>query len=173
MSPRPNDDVEFDGGIHLGQPLVEGIARVVDRQGRQVWLEPEQTTSCGGCSTAGLCEQKGIGSLASRLERRRFRLDDAAELAVGERVVVGVSELALVKAASVAYALPLVTALMAGGLAQWLAGSDAISLVAAVGGLIAGLILARLTASRLGRSGQLAPRFLRRLDPPPPAWDGE
>ncbi|MCK7574540.1 MAG: SoxR reducing system RseC family protein [Chromatiales bacterium] len=98
----------------------------------------------------GSLRTKGIGSLASRLERRRFRLDDAAELAVGERVVVGVSELALVKAASVAYALPLATALMAGGLAQWLAGSDAISLVAAVGGLIAGLILARLTARRLG-----------------------
>jgi len=142
--------------------LVEGTARVVAVEGGVAWLEPEQTTSCGGCASAGLCGAKGIGTTANLLERRRFPLANAPGLAVGERVVVGVSERALLKASGTAYALPLVTMLLAGGVAQWLAGSDAITMVTMVAALGLGLIAARLGARALGAHGQLAPRFLRR-----------
>jgi sigma-E factor negative regulatory protein RseC len=75
-------------------PLVEGIAHVVAVEGDRVWLEPEpeQTSSCGGCGSASLCGAKGIGTLASRLEKRRFQISNREGLAVGDRVVVGVRE---------------------------------------------------------------------------------
>jgi sigma-E factor negative regulatory protein RseC len=144
--------------------LVEGVARVVAVEGGVTWLEPEQTTSCGGCASSGLCGAKGIGTVASRLELRRFPLTNAPALTVGERVVVGVSERALLKASGTAYALPLVSMLGAGGVAQWLAGSDAITMASMVAALGVGLIGARLGAQALGARGQLAPRFLRRAD---------
>ena len=40
---------------------VEGIAHVVAVEGNRVWLEPEQTGSCGGCAASGVCGAKGMG----------------------------------------------------------------------------------------------------------------
>ncbi|HUX63853.1 SoxR reducing system RseC family protein [Sulfuricella sp.] len=144
--------------------MVEGIAHVVAVEGTMAWLEPEQTTSCGSCASSSACGAKGIGTTASRLEARRFSLENQAGLAVGERVVVGIRENALVKASLTAYAIPLATALIAGTLAQWAEGRDGITMAAMAGGLLLGLGLARLGASRLSTRGELAPRFLRRAD---------
>lgn len=142
--------------------LVEGIARVVAVDGRVVWLEPEQTTSCGGCASSGLCGASGIGTTASRLAMRRFPLTNEPGLVMGERVVVGVDERALLKASGTAYALPLVVMLGAGLVAQSLAESDAITMVTMVIALGVGLVGARWGARWLGARGQLAPRFIRR-----------
>lgn len=143
--------------------MVEGIARVVAVEGETAWMEPEQTTSCGGCASSGACGAKGMGTTASRLEARRFPLDNSeAQLMVGERVVVGVRQTALVKASLVAYALPLVSALVAGGVAQGSAGRDGITMAAMLAGLVFGLIVARYSAKRLSSRGEIAPRFLRR-----------
>lgn len=144
---------------------VEGIARVVRIDGTVAWLEPEQTTSCGSCASASSCGAKGIGTVASRMEARRFPLDNAAGLTVGERVVVGVAERSLVKASAIAYALPLLTALAAGGFAQDAWGSDLATMGAMAGGLFFGLLAARIAAHRLSARGELAPRFIRRALP--------
>lgn len=144
--------------------LVEGFAQVVALEGSVAWLEPEQTTSCGGCAASGACGAKGVGTLASRLEARRFPLENRAGLRVGERVVVGISEKALVKASLAAYAVPLATMLVCAGVAQWLAGSDVVTMASMAGGLVLGLGGARLGAAMLSSRGELAPRFLRRAD---------
>lgn len=154
-----------DNTIDFSAPaMVEGIAHVVAVEGSVAWLEPEQTTSCGSCASSSACGAKGIGTAASRLEARRFSLDNQAGLAVGERVVVGIRENALVKASLTAYAIPLTTALLAGAMAQWAEGRDAITMAAMAGGLLLGLGLARLGARYLFARGELAPRFLRRAD---------
>ena len=73
--------VEATDAVQSG--LVEGVARVVALDGHVAWLEPEQTTSCGGCASSGLCGAKGIGTTASRLEMRRFPLTNEPGLALG------------------------------------------------------------------------------------------
>jgi sigma-E factor negative regulatory protein RseC len=128
------------------------------------WFEPEQTTSCGHCASAGQCGAKGIGTLASRVELRRFRLDDAIGLGlgVGERVVVGVDERSLLRASLTAYALPLLAALAIGALVQALFASDLATLMSMASGLAVGLLAAGRVARRLAARGELEPRFLRR-----------
>lgn len=151
--------------MDFGAPaLVEGIAHVVAVEGAVVWLEPEQTSSCGACAASSACGAKGLGTASSRLEARRFSLENHPGLVVGERVVVGIRENALIKASLTAYAIPLAAMLGAGALAQWAAGSDGITMATMVGGLLLGLGLARLSASRMSARGELAPRFLRRAD---------
>lgn len=142
--------------------FVEGTARVVEVAGSVAWLEPEQTTSCGGCVASKACGAKGLGTVANRIAARRFPLVDHPGLRVGERVVVGVRSDALVKAALTAYAIPLATLFLGGGLAQWAWGKDSATIVASLAGLLLGLALARLGASRLFARGTSAPRFLRR-----------
>jgi len=143
----------------------EGLAHVVAVEGNVVWLEPEQTGSCGGCAASGSCGAKGIGTMASRLEYRRFKIDNEANLFVGERVVIGIPDNALIKAAITAYAIPLATLLLAGALAQWRFGNDLATMAAMVTGLLVGLGFSRVGAGRLLTQGDLAPRFLRRARP--------
>lgn len=142
--------------------LTEGIAQVVEVDGDVAWLVPESGTSCGGCSSAAACGAKGIGTVASRLEQRRFQLVNEVGLTVGERVVVGVSENAVLRASITAYAIPLATLLIAGAFAQWVAGNDFVTMAAMLAGLVFGLWLARVRAGQLMARGQLAPRFIRR-----------
>lgn len=150
---------------------VEGIARVVRVEGAVAWLEPEQATGCGSCASASSCGagsgdgSPGIGTVASRMEARRFPLDSPNGLRVGERVVVGVDDSALIKASLTAYAIPLAAALAAGGLAEWAVGSDLVSMGAMTAGLAVGLLAARLCARRLSRKGDLALRVLRSARP--------
>lgn len=142
--------------------MVEGIAQVVAIEGTVAWLVPEQTTSCGGCASASACGSKGIGTTASRLELRRFQLVNDADLRVGERVVVGIREHALLRASITAYVIPLVALLIAGVLAQWAAHNDIVTMVAMFAGFALGLWFARKGAERLMTMGDLAPCFLRR-----------
>lgn len=142
--------------------LLEGFARVVALEGNRVWLEPEQTTSCGACAASGACGAKGIGTTASRLELRRFAMANDPGLAIGERIVVGINERALLRASGTAYAIPLAVSLGAGALAQWAAGNDLVTMTATLSGLAVGLLASRLAADWLNARGQLAPRFLRR-----------
>ena len=145
--------------------MVEGIAQVVKIEGKTAWLVPEQGSSCGSCASATACGSKGIGTTASRLDNRRFRIDNDANLAVGERVVFGIRDNVLLKASITAYAIPLATLVLAGSLAQWMFGSDTITMAAMVAGLVIGLGISRMEAGRLQTRGDLAPLFLRRARP--------
>lgn len=142
--------------------LVEGTAQVVAIDGDKAWLVPEPGSSCGGCASSSACGSKGIGTISSRLEARRFQLVNDAELSVGERVVVGIPHNAVLKASLTAYAIPLATLLVTGALAQWAAGNDFVTMAGMLAGLAVGLWLARLRAAHLLARGYLAPRFIRR-----------
>lgn len=162
MSMRTSSDNTMD----LVVPgMMEGIANVVAVEDSVAWLEPEQTGSCGACASSGACGAKGMGTVASRLEVRRFPLATHPGLKVGDRVVVGVHEDSLIQASMTVYALPLATLFAAGFLAQWAYGSDGVTIAACFAGLGAGFLFARLRARRLSAGGQMAPRFLRRARP--------
>jgi sigma-E factor negative regulatory protein RseC len=166
LHPSPNDSTA---------PLrsVEGIARVVRVDGDHAWLEPEQTTSCGHCASSASCgvsvrEEAGIGTVSSRLQARRFHLDNpegASGFREGDRLIVGVSEGALLNAALTAYGVPLLFALTAASVTQAFYGDDLTSMLGMAGGLALGLLVARFKARRLAAQGELAPHFLRRARP--------
>ena len=143
--------------------MVEGRARVVKVLDSIAWLEPEQTASCGGCAASSTCGAKGMGTLASRIEARAFTLPNAMGLVVGDQVVIGIREGSLVKGALIAYALPVVTLLFAGAVAQSSFHSDGVTMLAMFIGLTVGLDLARRLAKRLFTQGRTSLHFLRRV----------
>jgi sigma-E factor negative regulatory protein RseC len=148
--------------------MIEGFARVVVVEGGRVWLEPEQTASCGSCSSVGLCSIGKDALTARKLAARRFELPGSLGLQVGERVVVGIRDDTLVKGAMTAYGIPLLT-ILAGGIAgqEW-GHSDGMAALGAATGLVLGLMMARVVASSLSARGVLTPRFLRRAYDLPP-----
>jgi sigma-E factor negative regulatory protein RseC len=139
---------------------VEGIARVVTVDGDRVWFEPEPTSSCGGCLSATAC---GVKSGTRRLDSRRFSLVNDQDYAVGERVVVGLSERSLMRAAATAYGLPMLGILVGLFAAQWVGAGDGNAALITFAGLATGLLLARFNAGRLAARGELTPRFIRRV----------
>jgi sigma-E factor negative regulatory protein RseC len=156
-----------EGGAYQdsgGRSLVEGFARVVEADTTTAWLEPEQTSSCGGCAQAAACGVK-TGHSDRRLKSRRFVLSNDCGLKVGERVVIGISEYALIRASYTAYAIPLLSMMVAAVTAHLTIGRDGLTMGAAAAGLALGLAVARLLANRLSARGELTPRFLRHARP--------
>lgn len=149
------------------QDLVEGSARVVALDGDTVWLEPEQTTSCGGCASASACGTKS-GNSAGWLMKRRFAMANEHGLAVGDRVVVGIAAGGLLRASATAYGLPLLMLLGGGLTAKSMGGGDGAAAMATLAGLVVGLGLAKLWAGRQLARGDLSPRFIRRAFGPGP-----
>lgn len=149
--------------------MIEGTARVVAVEGGVVWLEPEQTTSCGGCKASKVC---GVEPGSRRLVARRFSLPNDEGLAIGERVVVGVTPGTLMGAAATAYGIPLLTLLGAGLVTQKVfGGGDLASAAAAIAGLLFGLGLVRLRARFSSARGDHTPQFIRRAFGPGPGGD--
>jgi sigma-E factor negative regulatory protein RseC len=147
----------------IAPDMMEGIVSVVAVEGSVAWLEPEQAGGCGNCTSSATCgATAGLGTVAKRLEVRRFPLASHPGLKIGDRVVVGVREGALVAAAMTAYALPLATMFAAGFLAQWWFGSDSATMAATCAGLAGGFAIASLQARNRSADGQMAPRILRR-----------
>ena len=138
------------------------MARVVAVEAGRVWLEPMQTGSCGSCASAALCGSKGIGSLANRLEARRFAIRNTSGLALGETVEVAFGGQNLVKAASVAYALPLLSALIGAAIMQAQVGRDGVTMLGALVGMGLGFALTKFLARRMENSGALSARIVRR-----------
>jgi sigma-E factor negative regulatory protein RseC len=142
-----------------GRGVSEGFARVVAVEHGQAVLEPEQTTSCGGCHAAKAC---GVDAGSRRLVARRFTLANDYGLRVGERVVVGIAEGTVLRAALAAFGIPLAAMLVAGVTAQRLMGDDLFSLGATLVGLGLGLLAVRLWTARKAARGELTPHFIRR-----------
>jgi sigma-E factor negative regulatory protein RseC len=142
------------------------VSRVED--GR-VWVRPFGVESCARCREGRGCGGGVIGRLVSRR-----RPDVPVQLRqalprVGDVVIVGVEEQALMQAALAVYALPILTLLLAGGFAHQVLQAHEL-LVAAFGalGLIGGFVLTH----RVGQSMALRPGFSPALLRPAPT-DGD
>lgn len=139
--------------------LIEGVARVVAIEGGTAWLEPEQTTACGHCAGKAVC---GVAPGSARLVARRFALANDHDFQVGERVIVGVPEESVRRAALTAYGIPLLLMLASGVTVQKLGGGDLESALATLAGLAVGIVVVRLRSRLLSQRGQLTPHYLRR-----------
>jgi len=149
-----------------GENTIEAVAKVVAFERGLAILEPEPTGSCNGCMSAALCGTKTGNT--SRLLAKRFTLADSAGLRIGDRVVVGLGGGSLMRASVTAYAIPLLTMLIAMVTIDQLGGGETRTMVGTVVGLGVGIVIARLSASYLAKKGDLSPRFIRRAYGPGP-----
>lgn len=127
-------------------PVVEGLAQVVAVDGHRVWLQAKQPAACGSCSTHAVCSGSHSQPAGSWQVMQSDDGLDGRMLAVGDTVRVGIDRSALAHASLVAYALPLLTMLVAAVTFQ--DAGNAVAVAAAVTGLLGGAALARVLARR-------------------------
>lgn len=130
--------------------VVEGVALVVAVDGQRVWLQSEQPASCcGSCATQSVCTGGTHVQPAGNWQVMQAAdgIDgDGRLLAVGDRVRVGIDRSALAHTSMLAYAMPLLTMLVAAVLFQ--DAGNAVAVAAAAAGLGGGIAVARVLARR-------------------------
>lgn len=147
--------------------MIEESAQVVAVEGDFVWVETQRQGTCGSCAASKGC---GTATLAKVLGTRRTRVRalNGNGAQVGDRVVVGIEEAALVRGSLAVYAVPLL-ALLAGGVvgsllsARLLLEGEGLSLALGVLGLVAGLGWLKGFSRRIRSDARYQPVVLRRL----------
>lgn len=138
--------------------MLEQPAHVIECSEAGVWVEPVAPAGCTVCA-GQRCASRQLVEFFQR-RPRRYRVESALSLSVGDRVVVGLPEGSLLRSVFFVYGLPLIFILTGAGLAQlWRAGDAAGVSGALAGGLTAwGLTF----ITRTGRGVHARPEILRR-----------
>ena len=146
--------------------MIEERARVIAIENDQLLLEAQTQAACGACAA-----RQGCGtSLLSRWVGRkftRFQAPNTVNASVGDEVVVGLAEEAMLKGSVLVYLLPLlamiVFALLADSLVSpGLASRELLVLLAAIAGFSLMLVFSRLLLSSRGHRDRLNPVVLRK-----------
>ena len=102
-------------------------------------LEIERKTACGLCGQTRGCGNSIWGRLFGH-QTTAFRAQNRINAKVGDSVIVGINEKALLKSALLLYILPLVTLFFGAILASQLWQTDGITMLGAAIGLVIGLL---------------------------------
>ena len=149
--------------------MLEETARVVRVEGNEVWVETERRSTCSSCSAQAGC---GTAVLSRVLAKRRNRVRVLSDLPlrVGDRVVIGVHEQALVRGSLAVYAVPIVMMLLGAlagelGARQFLwQSAEAASTLLGVAGLAGGLWWLQRFTRRIQSDDNYQPVVLRRAN---------
>ncbi|MEN8169593.1 MAG: SoxR reducing system RseC family protein [Pseudomonadota bacterium] len=147
--------------------MIEESALVVATEGEDAWVETSRRSSCGSCEAKGC----GTGTLSQVLGRRsqRLRVKNPIAAVAGERVVLGISESALIKGSLAVYLVPLL-ALMSGGLlgelmaSQLMMQGEGITILFALASLGLSLLWLRRFNRRAVNDTRFNAAILRRVD---------
>ncbi|SIT65901.1 positive regulator of sigma(E), RseC/MucC [Ectothiorhodosinus mongolicus] len=152
--------------------MIEEKARVIRvEESGFAWVETQRQSTCGSCSVAKGCGTSVIAKMFSN-RRAMVRVIDPVGVSLGDEVMVGIEESALLRGSLLIYLLPLVFMLLAALLAQT-AGVPEGGVIALGGlGLLAGFGLLALQNRRMRQDPRYQPVVLRRLPPVIPVAPG-
>jgi sigma-E factor negative regulatory protein RseC len=126
--------------------MIEEQVQVIAVAGNQIVLQGETQSACGSCSANKGC---GTSVLAKVVGRKftRFQVDNHINAEVGDTVVVGFPEDALLKGSLVMYVVPILGMLLLALLADYylLATADSRDLFISANGIL-GLVIGSLAA---------------------------
>jgi sigma-E factor negative regulatory protein RseC len=102
-------------------------------------LEIERKTACGLCGQTRGCGNSIWGKLFAH-QSSAFKAQNRINAKVGDSVIVGINEQALLKSAMLLYIVPLVTLFIGATLTQQIFDSNGYIMLGALFGLIIGLL---------------------------------
>ena len=146
--------------------MIEETARVIAIENNQLLLEAETSTACNACAAKQGC---GTSVLSKWVGRKftRFQAPNTVNAQVGDEVVVGLAEEAMLKGSMIVYLLPLLAMIGFALLADSrrsaeTASRDLLVLVSAVAGFALMLFISRWTLSTNSNRSKLTPVVLRK-----------
>jgi sigma-E factor negative regulatory protein RseC len=127
----------------------------------QVEVRVRRAEACGSCEARGAC-----GMLGGSAEDITLTVENTLGAEVGDEVLLGLSEVAVVKASAAVYLIPAVNLILGGlvgvGAADfWHADKDAAVLLGAAVGLVSGLLLTRSVGRKMADDPQYIPTLIQ------------
>lgn len=143
--------------------MIEEQVIVTSIAAQGAWVEGIQQSACGSCSAKAGCGQHAMSQLGKRVTLWLPSSEDKegqsqAELEVGQQIVVGLPEGAILRSTLVLYGVPLV-ALVIGAIIGNALWGELGSIITAVITMMLGFKLAGLISER--NKQQWQPQFLR------------
>lgn len=150
--------------------MIEERGRVLIVEDGAVWVETLRRSACDSCQARNGCGQSVLQRLGLGARSGFIRaLDQQAgqRCRIGDEVVIGVPEQAVLHGSVMVYLFPLL-ALFAGSLlAQFLGAPEGIIIVAGLSGLGCAFAIVRWHARHLGNQAAFTPRVLGRVSEGP------
>jgi len=141
----------------------EGVIVKIGQEG--VFVETSRASACGSCSSKEGCGTSTLSQLLGN-KASTFQVLNPIGAALGERVVIGMEEAALLKSSLLMYLVPLAFLLAGAILGGWLAPvrlQDAYALGGMFVGLALGFVALKLISASAGTNSQFQPVILRRV----------
>jgi sigma-E factor negative regulatory protein RseC len=142
--------------------MIEERGRIVALQGNQAWVQTLRQNACQSCRARSGCGQRALHELSGG-KARQVRVDNALQAQVGDQVLLGIGETALLRASVLVYLVP-VLGLLAGALVgDRVAGlGDGGTILAGALGMALAFLLVRM-CQRHAITGQFRPVLLKVL----------
>lgn len=141
----------------------QGVIVKIGQEG--VFVETSRASACGSCSSKEGCGTSTLSQLLGN-KASTFKVLNPIGAALGERVVIGLEEAALLKSSLLVYLLPLGFLLAGAILGGWLAPArlqDAYAVGGMFVGLVLGFVALKLISASVGMNSQFQPVILRRV----------
>ena len=135
-----------------------------DRSGRSAIVEVDAVVACARCASGKGC---GAGLLGSQPKDRRVEAMVADDLDVqsGDLVSIVLEPRNLLRAAVLVYGYPLSGAVLAASASLAIGLGDIASALAALSGLVAGILLAKIRLQNAACLREFTPTVIDRLSP--------
>ena len=147
--------------------MIETQARILEVEAGAVLVEPMGPAGCSACGTqGGGCGADRIGQVFT-LRSKRYRVLDPRGSRVGEAVVIGVADGAVLRGSGAVYLLPLFLIFMGAMLASHfapLADRDGWSIAGAAIGFALGSLWLLWFSRRAARDARFQPVILRAVN---------
>lgn len=140
---------------------------VVERiEGEDIWVQTQRQSTCGSCAAQKGCGTATIGKVVG-LRSTKIRLlgEEAAKTGVnvGDQVLVGLQENAMLRGAFMVYAVPLLLLIFFSAIASISGYPEPIVIAAAALGLLLGGSILRVYTQRIRYNPAYQPVLLKRL----------
>ena len=147
--------------------MIEEQIEVIEVIGDQLVLQAETKSACGSCAVSKGC---GTSLLAKVVGQKftRFQVENKVSAVVGDTVVVGIPEDALLKGSLVMYVLPIFSMLFSALICDFflpdlMSFRDLAIAGFSIGGLILGFLLSRWYFQRQSNARHFSPVVLRKI----------
>lgn len=154
--------------------MVEEKAVVVAVEGEAAWVETLRKAACEACAVNKGC---GTAVISKALGNKRSRIkviNDRPTLQVGDEVIIGLQEHALLRGSLIVYGMPLLLMLLAALFAdyagpQWLGvtSTDPVDIASGIAGLLAGVGWLRRYSNRIAHDPRYQAVILTTVTPSP------
>lgn len=145
--------------------MIEEQGKVLSIEPDAVWVETIRRSTCGSCQARAGCGQALLQKLGSGARFGFIRVLCDQKLQVGDEVIIGLPEDAVLKASALMYALPLIMLFVFASLADVAGLSELWVILAAAGGLTAGFSAAAWWTKRKRGNPAYQARVIRSLPP--------